>query len=93
MSILSSGSKKRRGPIISGDPTRGSTVDDRLYSQEEINNNYRISPYNHPFKHPLVTPIRDLDPKTGNGYSERNEFFNKLSNSFVDNVNRSMTSV
>lgn len=80
----SGGSRRGRRPIISGDPTRGSA--DRLYSQEEINNNRKISPYNHPFRHPLVTPVKDLDPTRNEGWSERNAFFNQLSNSFVDNV-------
>ena len=47
MSIFNSGSSNRRGrkgPIISGDPTRGSSIDDRLFTQDEINNNKRIVP-------------------------------------------------
>ena len=86
--MFSSGSSNRKGrrPIISGDPTRGSTIDDRLYTQDEINNNKRISPYNHPFRHPLVTPVHQLDPKSDEGWSERNSFFNNLSESFVNNV-------
>ena len=84
-----SGSSNRRGkrPIISGDPTRGS-IDDRLYSQEEINNNRRISPYNHPSSDPLVTPVKDLNPNSDEGWSERNSFFNNLSESFISNVLR-----